>query len=102
MSVKAGGMVVAMLVVAVVAYAIWLQYGLARVVVSTGTVRVESAARPELSQLLKTRVVDVGRIRVTEVELPNGTWIDCGGDCRKSALEAVPEFFEALSRTRGR
>ena len=102
MSVKAGGVVIAILVIAIAAYGLWLQHGHPRVVVSTGTVRVDSAAKPEVFQILKTRVVDIGRVRVTEVELPNGTWIDCSGDCRKTAVEAVPEFFEALSRSRGR
>lgn len=102
MSVKAAGLVLAVLIVALGAYGLWMQRQYPRVVVSTGSARVESATRPETAQTLKTRVVEVGRVRLTEVELPNGTWIDCGGDCRKAALEAGPEFFESLARTRGR
>ena len=45
---------------------------------------------------LETRVVMVGSVRLEEIRMPNGTWIDCAGDCRKTALEAGPDFWDAL------
>ena len=102
MTVKTLGVLLAVFVVSVGAYGLWYQRQHPRVVLSTGQVRVESKVRPGNPQTLKTRVVQFGTVKVEEIELPNGTWIDCAGDCRRAALDAGPDFWDAQARDRGR
>lgn len=102
MSVKMGGALVALLVVGIGIVGLWYQNRHGRVIVGTGSLRVESRTRPGDVQVLRTRTVAVGRVRLEEIELPRGTWIDCAGDCARAAREAGPDFWDAQARDRGR
>jgi hypothetical protein len=42
----------------------------------------------------RTRTVQGGGIVTEQVELPGGTWIDCGGDCRDAVRKATTDFWE--------
>lgn len=61
---------------------------------SVGNIEVRGPGAIGKKQLL-TRTVAVGSIVRSEVELPNGTWIDCSGDCRAAARKATVEFWDA-------
>ncbi len=102
MSVKVGGILLAVAIMGVLAYGLWYQRQHPREIVSTGSIRVESAARPGSPQTLETRRVKVASTVFEEVRMPNGTWIGCSGDCRKAALDAGPDFWDAINRDRGR
>jgi hypothetical protein len=39
------------------------------------------------------RTIEMGSVRLEEVQLPGGTWIDCGGDCRETVLREHLEFW---------
>ena len=47
---------------------------------------------------LETRVVKIANTRFEEVRMPSGIWIGCAGDCRQAALDAGPDFWDALAR----
>lgn len=102
MTVKTASFLLALVVIGVLVYGLWYQRQYPRTIIGESTVRVESRTHPGPAQVLKTRLVEVNKVRFSEVELPNGTWIDCAGDCRKAALEAGPEFWDALARKGGR
>ena len=102
MTARLGGIVLAALMLAVLVAALWLERSSPREIVATGSVRVVSPKRPETAATLATRTVRIAGREVLEVRLPNGTWIDCGGDCRKAALAAGPDFFDALGERQGR
>lgn len=102
MSVKQGGVLVGLLIVTVAFAALWYRWRHPPRTVGTGTVRVESTSRPGAPQTLRTRTLDINGVRTAEVELPNGTWVGCAGDCAKAAREAGPEFWDAMGRDRGR
>lgn len=96
MSVKTGGILLALFMLAILAYGLWYQSRHPRQIISTGQVRVESKSRPGTPMTLETRRVRVAAAEFEEVRMPNGTWIGCAGDCRKAVLEAGPEFWDAL------
>ena len=96
MSIKLAGLLLGAAMLAILGYGLWYHWVHPRQIVATGSVRVESRARPGGPMTLKTRVVLVGAVRLEEVEMPNGTWIDCAGDCRKAALDSGPDFWDAL------
>lgn len=101
MTVKMGGLLLALVMLAVLAAGFWHQYRNPRRIVATGQVRVTSPTQPGPAVTLATRVVMVGSVRLEEVGLPGGTWIDCAGDCAKAAREAGPEFWETVRRNSG-
>jgi hypothetical protein len=96
MSVKMGGLLLGLFMLAILAYGLWYQNRHPRQIISTGQIRVEGKSRPGAPMTLETRRVRVGAVEFEEVRMPNGTWIDCAGDCRKAALEAGPDFWDAL------
>ncbi len=96
MSVKRGGLLLGLFIVALLAYGLWYQSGHPRQIVGNGQIRIESNARPGAPMTLETRRVRVAVAEFEEVRMPNGTWISCAGDCRKAALEAGPDFWDAL------
>lgn len=102
MPLKLVAVLIAIVGIAIVGWGVWYRQQHAREIVATGLMRVESRARPGAVQTLKTRTVRIGAIRLDEIELPNGTWIDCAGDCRRAAQDAGPDFWDAQARDRGR
>jgi hypothetical protein len=67
-------------------------------VVSMGTVEVGDGGAGRVRLLVRT--VASGGITLTEVELPNGTWIDCGGDCAAAARKATTGFWDEQQKKR--
>ena len=95
---KPGAIVVGGCVLAVLAFALWNQQRYPRVIEATSHIRVASPKQAGASMMLETRVVRIADIRFEEVRRPNGTWIGCAGDCRKAALDAGPDFWDAQAR----
>ena len=101
MSVKTGGMLLAIAMLVILAAGLWHRYGQPRRIVASGTVRVAPERDSAAGATLRTRVVMQGTVRIEEVELPGGTWIDCAGDCARAAREAGPDFWESVRRNTG-
>ena len=78
---------------AIVGFGLWYQRQNPPRVTSTGTVRVEDRKSGQ-QFTLDTRVVTTGAFTREEVRLPNGTWIDCRGDCRETVRREHFEFFD--------
>ena len=95
---KWGAFVVGGVVLAVLVFALWYEKRHPPEIVSTARITVESKVRSGPPMTLETRVVKIGTTRIEEVRLPNGTWIGCAGDCRKAALDAGPDFWDAQAR----
>lgn len=87
----------ALVMIAIAAYGIWYHARHPARVVTTGSVRVEDP-RARRTLTLRTRTLENGAIRRQEVELPNGTWIDCGGDCAGAVKRGYTEFWEEQQR----
>jgi hypothetical protein len=75
------------------AFAFWYQSQHPRVIVSSGSIEV-TGVRGGGAVRLKTRDVSINTVVFKEVEMPNGTWIDCAGDCAKTAREAGDGFWQ--------
>lgn len=101
MGMKSAALLLALAMVAILALGLWQRYGRPQRLISTGTVDIAPRARGGVPVTLDTRVIAVGATRFEEIELPNGTWIDCRGDCIRAAREAGPEFWDALNRNAG-
>ena len=85
------------LVFGVLGFALWYAQQHPRRIVGEGIVRVETGGR---IASLRTRDIDVNGIRFSEVEMPNGTWIDCSGDCVRAARDAGDGFWDKQQRDR--
>ena len=101
MTVKTAGLLLALVMLAVLAAGLWHQFSNPRRIVATGEVRLVGTDQPSAGITLATRVVMVGSVRLEEVRMPNGTWIDCARDCGRAAREAGPEFWETIRRNSG-
>jgi hypothetical protein len=76
-------------------YGIWQQIANPPRVLSVGNVEVADPRGGDVKRMrLITRTVAVGKIVRSEIELPNGTWIDCGGDCPDAARKATIDFWD--------
>jgi hypothetical protein len=86
---------VSLLIAAVIAFlgfAFWYQRQYPREIIGTSTISVEGV-RGTKALTLKTRDVSINGVVFREVEMPNGTWIDCAGDCTKAARNAGDGFW---------
>ncbi len=81
-------------VLAVLAYALSYQRDNPREIVATGAARVESSRPGGAAQTLRTRDVRIAGVVFKEIEMPNGTWIPCAGDCARAAREAGEDFWQ--------
>lgn len=88
------------IVLGVLAFGLWYQNRHPRRIVSEGAVDVTARKPGAVSARLKTRVVEIGGSRFSEIEMPNGTWIGCEGDCVRAAREAKEELWDKLDRVR--
>lgn len=88
------------IVLGVLAFGLWYQNQNPRRIVSEGSVTVPARKPGTTTMQLRTRIVDIGGRQFSEVEMPNGTWIGCEGDCVNAAREAKDELWEKLDRIR--
>jgi hypothetical protein len=70
-------------------------------ILSVGTIEVaDPASKTGAKRRLLTRVLMAGGVQLTEVELPNGTWIDCSADCADAARKATVDFWDDQQKRR--
>lgn len=61
-------------------------------IVATSTFTLTDPATGQAIQFSR-RTIEMGSVRLDEVQLPRGTWIDCGGDCRETVLREHLGFW---------
>jgi putative copper export protein len=88
------------LVFGVLVFGLWYQNQHPRRIVGEGQVRVSAKTAGAATMTLKTRDIEINGARFSEVEMPNGTWLGCEGDCAKAAREAGEDFWKKLERER--
>lgn len=89
--------VIAMVGLGIVAYGLAMQRAHPPRVTGMATIDVTNP-RTGQRMTLRTRTVEGGGFTKTEVELPGGTWIDCGGRGCGDAVRA--EHFELFDTLR--
>jgi hypothetical protein len=85
---------IALLGVFIVSYGTWMRTKHPAQVISEGSVEVALSRTSTGKVRLPTRRVATGGVTLEEVELPNGTWIDCGGDCANAVRKVGPDFWD--------
>lgn len=82
---------------AVVSYGVLLNWRHPPRVVATATIEVENPRNGRRVKLRTRTLETAGGVRMTEVELPGGTWVGCtGGDCARTVRDEHFELFDAL------
>ncbi len=79
--------------IGVLTFALWYSQQYPREIVGQGSIEV-TGVRGQAAVRLKTRDVSINKVVFKEVEMPNGTWIDCAGDCAKAARNAGDGFWQ--------
>ncbi len=101
MSLKWVATAIAIVGLGMAGYGIWQQIANPPRVLSVGNVDVADPRGGDVKKVrLVTRSVAVGKTVRSEVELPNGTWIDCSGDCADAARKATIDFWEEIRKSR--
>ncbi len=100
MSMKWAAAGIALLGLGLAGYGTWLRYQDPARVISEGSIEVAVPGTATGKIRLPTRRVTAGGVTLLEVELPNGTWIDCGGDCASAARKAGPDFWDEQQKRR--
>ena len=77
----------------IVAYGLWYRHVNPPRITGSGQVKI-SDSKTGRELVLETREVTSGAIKTQEVKLPNGTWIDCRGDCRETVRKEYLEFWD--------
>lgn len=99
MNLRYVALLIAMAAVAIVAYGLWYRAAHPGRIVRDGHLLVKrGSATPADSLRLRTRTIANGAITRDEIELPNGTWIDCGGDCARSAANGLDDLWQEQQR----
>lgn len=88
------------LVLGVLGFAFWYSQQHPRQIVGTSIVSVRSERAGGGVTVHKTRDISVNGVVFQEVELPNGTWIDCAGDCASAVRDAGEDFYDKRQRER--
>ncbi len=81
-------------IIAIAGFAVWYSQQYPREIVAHGSIEVAGVRGADRVRL-KTRDVSINKVVFKEIEMPNGTWIDCAGDCTKAAREAGDGFWPA-------
>ena len=99
--VRAAPYLIGAVMAGILAYAFYLQWKHPRRVTGHGQVTAQSRYTPGKSVTLRTRDLVGAGTTFKEVELPNGTWIDCAGDCAETVRREHLDFWET-KREQGR
>ena len=100
MSLKWVAVAIALVGAGIVGYGTWMRMQHPARVLSQGSVEVLVRGTDTGKVRLPTRRVAVGGVTLDEVELPNGTWIDCSGDCANAARKVGPDFWDEQQKRR--
>ena len=99
MSPKIMALLLAIAMVIVAAYGIWYHRVHPREIIRQGSIAIETKGdNGPVKTSARTRTVRVGAVVLNEVELPGGTWIDCGGDCLAAYRQGTTDFWDTLTR----
>ena len=85
---------IGLVMVGVLAYGLYLQFKHPRKITGYGQVTAKSRHTPGKTISLRTRDVEGSGTTFKEVELPGGTWIDCGGDCAETVRREHLDLWE--------
>ena len=91
---KAAPFLIGLLMAAVLAYGLYLQFKHPRRITGYGQVTAKSRHTPSQVITLRTRDVEGSGTTFKEVELPGGSWIDCGGDCAETVRREYLDLWE--------
>jgi hypothetical protein len=97
---KPMALVALILVLGVLGYGLWYHERHPREIIDTSSVLVESRKAGGERQTLTVRTVRIANTTFQEIQLPSGTWLDCGTDCRQAARDAGDDFWVAQEKTR--
>ena len=92
---------IGLLMAGVLAYGLYLQFKHPRKITGYSQVTTKSRHTPGKIVTLRTRVVEGSGTTFKEVELPGGSWIDCGGDCAETVRREHLDLWET-TREEGR
>ena len=81
---------------AVIGYGTWQRQMNPPRVIATGVFQFTDKLGTVL--IFPKRVVAVAGFETAEVQLPGGTWIDCGGDCLAAYRQGTTDFWDTLTR----
>lgn len=98
---KAAPYLIGLLMAGVVAYGLYLQFKHPRRITGYGQVTATSRHTSGKSVTLRTRHLDGSGATFMEVELPGGSWLDCGGDCAETVRREHLDIWET-KRENGR
>lgn len=98
---KAAPYLIGLLMAAILGWGLYLHWKHPRRIVGYGEVTAKSRHTPGKTLTLRTRDVEAAGTRFREVELPGGTWIDCGGDCAEKVRREHLDLWET-KREEGR
>ena len=98
---KAAPYLIGLLMAVLLGWGLYLQFKHPRKITGTGQVTAKSRYTPAKTLTLRTRDVEGSGTTFQEVELPGGTWIDCGGDCAETVRREVLDLWET-KREEGR
>lgn len=86
---------IALLGLAIVAWGLWNEHAHPPRVIASGAIEVDNIHGATPGRLrLATRTLEIGTVRRLEIELPNGTWIDCAGDCPRAVRSALTAIWD--------
>jgi hypothetical protein len=91
---KAAPYLIGLLMAGILAYGLYLQFKHPRRVTGYGQVTAKSRHSPGKTVTLRTRDVEGSGTTFKEVELPNGTWIDCAADCAETVRREHLDIWE--------
>ena len=97
---RMAGVIVGGVVLALLVFGLWYSNKHPRQIVGTSTVTFDTRRAGSTMATLKTREIEVNGRRFSEVEMPNGTWLDCGGDCGRAARDADGALWERIDKER--
>ena len=92
--------VIAVIGLGIVAYGLAMQRAHPPRVTGMATIDVTNS-RTGRRMTLRTRTVEGGGFTKTEVELPGGTWIECGRSCRDTLRRETVDFWAGRERFNG-
>ena len=98
---KAAPYLIGLLMAVILGYGLYLQFKHPRRITGYGQVTAKSRYTPGKVVKLRTRDLEGSGTTFKEVELPNGTWIDCGGDCAEAVRREHLDLWET-KREEGR
>jgi hypothetical protein len=84
----------------VIAYGTYMRRVDPPTVIREGRLEIADPKGGDVKIAFKTRTVRGGGIATDQVELPGGTWIDCGGDCRDAVRKTTTDFWAEQARRR--